>query len=96
MYARTGAGLAVLVLLSAVTVQAAEPAKSTAEQQVAVEVTVYNSNIGLIKDVREIQLPEGEGELHFMDVASAVIPETVHARSLNHAQDFQLLEQNYE
>ena len=98
MYPRTGAGLVVLVLLRIVTVQAAEPAKSTAEQQVAVEVTVYNSNIGLIKDVREIQLPEGEGEgeLHFMDVASAIIPETVHVRSVNHPKDFQLLEQNYE
>ena len=83
-------------LLSASTVDAAEPAKSTADQQTGVEVTVYNSNLGLVKDVREIQLPEGEGELQFMDVASAIIPETVHVRSVNHPQDFQLLEQNYE
>lgn len=96
MYPRTGTGLVVLVLLGAVTVQAAEPAKSTAEAQVGMEVTVYNSNLGLIKDVREVPLPDGEGSLQFMDVASAIIPETVHVRSVNHPQDFQLLEQNYE
>src|SRR3989338_1110093 len=97
MHRRTGrAMVAAVVLLNAATVGAAEPAKSTAEDQVGVEVTVYNSNLGLIKDVREVQLPEGEGSLQFMDVASAIIPETVHVRSLNHAEDFQLLEQNYE
>ena len=93
---RMSAGLAVVGLLSAVTAHAAEPAKSTADQQTGMEVTVYNSNLGLIKDVREIRLPDGEGELQFADVASAIIPETVHVRSLNHPNDLQLLEQNYE
>lgn len=34
------------------------------------EVTVYNSNLGLVKDVRELSLLSGNGELRFMDVAS--------------------------
>jgi hypothetical protein len=69
---------------------------STADDQVAVEVTVYNSNLGLIKDVRGIQLPVGECELRFMDVASSIMPETVHARSLNNGNEFLVIEQNYE
>ncbi len=83
-------------LVAASTAWAAEPAKSTMDEQVGVEVTVYNSNLGLIKDVREVRLPDGEGELQFMDVASAIIPETVRVRSLNHPEQLQLLEQNYE
>ncbi|MBI4340709.1 MAG: DUF4139 domain-containing protein [Candidatus Omnitrophica bacterium] len=75
---------------------AAQPAKSGAEDQVAVEVTVYNSNLGLVKDVRQVKLPEGEGQLQFMDVASAIMPETVHVKSLDHPDQLELLEQNYE
>ncbi len=69
---------------------------STADDQASVEVTVYNSNLGLIKDVRGVQLPVGESELRFMDVASSIMPETVHARSVNNGDEFTVIEQNYE
>ena len=64
--------------------------------QVAVEVTVYNMNLGLIKDIRKLKLPSGQGELRFMDVASHIMPVTVHAKSLNYPKKFAVLEQNYE
>ena len=70
--------------------------RSTADEQVGVEVTVYNSNIGLIKDTRKVELPVGKGELWFMDVASGIMPVTVHAKSLNYPEKFSVLEQNYE
>lgn len=70
--------------------------KSTAGDQVAVQVTVYNNNLGLIKDIRKVGLPVGEGELRFMDVASHIMPVTVHAKSLSDPEDFIVLEQNYE
>jgi hypothetical protein len=57
---------------------------------------VYNNNLGLIKDTRNVELPLGEGELRFMDVASHIMPVTVHAKSLNYPDDFSVLEQNYE
>ena len=69
---------------------------STIDDQQAVEVTVYNSNIGLVKDTRQIQLPQGEGELKFMDVASSILPYTVQIQSLDAAGGFVVLEQNYE
>ena len=70
--------------------------KSTQQDQTGVEVTVYNSNIGLVKDTRKIQLPVGEGELQFEDVASYIMPETVFVTSVNFPKKFSVLEQNYE
>ena len=70
--------------------------KSTLDDQKSVEVTVYNSNLGLIKDVRHIQLPKGISELRFMDVAAYIQPETVRAKSLNQPHQFMVMEQNYE
>ncbi len=70
--------------------------KSTEAEQTEVSVTVYNDDLALIKDVRGIKLPSGSGELRFMDVASGIMPVSVHARSLNHQEDFNVLEQNYE
>jgi hypothetical protein len=59
-------------------------------------VTVYNNNISLIKDIRRVKVPPGKGELRFMDVASHIMPVTVHAKSLNNSKGFMVLEQNYE
>jgi len=70
--------------------------KSNLDDQVAIKVTVYNNNLGLIKDTRKVKLPAGEGELRFMDVASHIMPVTVHAKSLNYPEGFTVLEQNYE
>ncbi len=70
--------------------------KTTDEDQIALEVTVYNSNIGLVKDTRIIPLEKGEGELRFMDVAAHIIPQTVYVTSLDYPDDFNVLEQNYE
>ncbi len=71
-------------------------AVSTAGDQTALEVTVYNSNLGLIKDTRRLNLPPGRGELRFMDVAAQIIPETVHVKPLKSPDAFHVLEQNYE
>ncbi|MDY6971779.1 MAG: DUF4139 domain-containing protein [Thermodesulfobacteriota bacterium] len=85
-----------LVVFLISSAQAQAVSKSIVDDQVGVEVTVYNNNLGLIKDKRHVKLPLGEGELRFMDVASHIMPETVHAKSLNHPGNFTVLEQNYE
>jgi hypothetical protein len=64
--------------------------------QKSVELTVYNSNLGLVKDRRTILLGLGERELRFMGVASAIIPQSVHIKSLNASKKLKVLEQNYE
>ncbi len=64
--------------------------------QETVSVTVYNSNIGLVKDIRRIMLPPGLTELKFGEVAAKIMPQTVHIKSLIDPERLQVLEQNYE
>jgi hypothetical protein len=86
----------VVYLFGARPAAALEAARSTLDDQVKVEVTVYNHNLALVKDTRKVSLPDGEGELRFMDVASAILPVTVRVQSLGAADRFKVLEQNYE
>lgn len=64
--------------------------------QESVAVTVYNSDIGLIKDIRQLTLPSGFTELHFAEVAAKIMPQTVHIKSLSNPHQLHVLEQNYE
>ncbi len=75
---------------------ALERRTSTQEDQTALEITVYNSNLGLVKDQRQIKLGSGIQELKFMDVASQIIPTSVSIKSLQETDPFSVLEQNYE
>ncbi|WP_246152966.1 DUF4139 domain-containing protein [Oryzomonas rubra] len=69
---------------------------STIAEQTGVAVTIYNSSLGLVKDLRVLHLPKGSSELRFMDVATAIVPASVHIRSLSDAASLNVLEQNYE
>src|SRR6202140_2493628 len=64
--------------------------------QTDLNVTVYNSNIALVRDVRQLMLPSGTFRLKFMDIAATVNPATVHFRSLNDPEKLGVIEQNYE
>src|ERR1700687_5090686 len=64
--------------------------------QTDLNVTVYNSNIALVRDVRQLVLPSGTFRLKFMDIAATVNPATVHFRSLNDPEKLGVIEQNYE
>jgi len=64
--------------------------------QTDLAVTVYNSNIALVRDVRQLLLPSGDFRLKFMDIAATVNPATVHFRSLTEPEKLGVLEQNYE
>jgi hypothetical protein len=69
---------------------------TTLRDQTDLAVTVYNSNIALIRDVRQLQLPTGEFRLKLEDIAATVNPATVHFRSLNEPDKVSVVEQNYE
>jgi len=66
------------------------------EAQKDVMVTIYNGNLGLVKDVRETRLPTGLHETEFTDVAAQIDPTTVHLKSLTDPAGLRILEQNYE
>ncbi len=68
---------------------------STGKDQQDVAVTIYNSNVGLVKDIRLVDLKSGILELKFMDVAAKIDPTTVHIKTLN-GSSLNVLEQNYE
>ena len=74
-----------------------EPDSSTSlNDQTELAVTVYNSNIALVRDVRQLSLPSGAFRLKFMDIAATVNPATVHFRSLTDPAKLNVTEQNYE
>jgi hypothetical protein len=69
---------------------------TTLDDQSELAITVYNSDIALVRDVRNLQLARGVGNLRFMDIAATVNPATVHFRSLTEPTRVSVLEQNYE
>jgi hypothetical protein len=69
---------------------------TTLDDQVELSVTVYNSSLALVRDVRNLQLASGSFDLRFMDIAATVNPATVHFRSLTEPARVSVLEQNYE
>ena len=83
-------------LLGAAPIAGAAPVKITAAEQRDVMITVYNGNLGLVKDVREVRLDAGLIETHFMDVAAQIDPTSVLLRSLTDPTGLKILEQNYE
>ena len=46
------------------------------DQQTGIAVTIYNSDLALIRDQRKVDLKTGENELAFVDVSAAIRPET--------------------
>src|SRR5580700_4410069 len=75
---------------------AASDQATTLNDQSDLSVTVYNSNIALIRDVRQLTLPTGAFRLKFEDIAATVNPATVHFRSLTDPDKLAVIEQNYE
>ena len=102
--------LATLILLAALpgalhgASVAAEPAarstgavqSSEAAQRKSVSITVYNDDLGLVRETRAVTLPSGDAALRFMDVAARIDPRTVHIASLTAPAALRVLEQNYE
>jgi len=95
-FRKAGFSLALVFILSAVPGAYAEPLSSTLKDQQNLALTIYNSNVGLVKDLRAIDLNKGVQELKFMDVAGKIDPTTVHIKSLIDAASLMVLEQNYE
>lgn len=87
----------VLMFLVVTTASAQTPLHTTnAKDRQSVNVTVYNSNIALVRETRSLTLPSGRVALRFSDVASQIRSETVHLASLSDAGSLQILEQNYQ
>lgn len=90
-------GCVVAVLVVTPTVGfGAEAQTSLPADQKEVSITIYNDDLGLVKDVRSLTLPKGVINLRFEGVAARIDPTSVYIRSLNHPDQLMILEQNFE
>ena len=87
--------LAMLLCCCLETSYANEEKLTTLDDQSAVAVTIYNENLALIKDTRNIKLDSGFNKLAFRDVSARIRPETALLRSLDNAE-LNMLEQNFD
>ncbi|WP_242518178.1 MULTISPECIES: DUF4139 domain-containing protein [Thiorhodovibrio] len=70
---------------------------TTLADQTAMAVTIYNSNLALIKDQRQISLPEGRLDLAFRDVSAQIKPQTALLRATEDGQQApRVIEQNFD
>src|SRR5258707_10876982 len=105
------AGLAALLLVviplcyrsasaNSISQTGAQPADGTVTttltDQSDLALTVYNSSLALVRDVRQLNLAPGESRLRFMDIAASINPAAVHFRSMTEPTKLSVLEQNYE
>lgn len=81
--------------ITAIVAQTSEQTTSARDRQ-SVNITVYNSNLGLVRETRRLTLPPGRIALRFADVTAQIRPETVHLASLTAPASLRILEQNYQ
>ena len=87
----------VLGCVTTVTAQAQTSEQTTtARDRQSVNITVYNSNLGLVRETRRLNLAVGKVALRFADVTAQIRPETVHLASLTSPAGLRILEQNYQ
>jgi len=80
-----------------VAVETVEPVpKQVAEEAEGIQLTVYNRNLGLVKEIRTFALDEGENQVRWSAVPSRIEPASVHFTSLTDPEGTAVLEQNYE
>jgi len=85
-----------LLLTALPSLLVAQESTTTLKDQKALAVTIYNDNLALVKDTREVKLPKGEARLAFQEVSANIRPETALLRSLTAPKDFWVAEQNFD
>src|SRR5947199_2278689 len=84
-----------LVSLATAIAQTSDQTATAGDRQ-SVNITVYSSNLGLVRETRRLTLPAGRIALRFADVTAQIRPETVHLGSLTSPAALRILEQNYQ
>lgn len=82
-------------LLSSVPLLAAEKI-TTSQDQKSIAVTIYNENLALIKDSRNVELSENANQLAWREVSALIRPETALLRNQTSQSNFHILEQNFD
>jgi hypothetical protein len=82
-----GAGLMAMPALTL-----SQTPQTAANAQGDVSVTIYNNNLALVQDVRDVSLPGGRSRQEFPDVSAQIRPETVTISG----EGFGIVEQNFD
>jgi len=61
-----------------------------------VDLTIYNGDFALVREVRTVSLSQGRESVRFADVAGHIDPTSVQIKSLTAPEKVSILEQNYE
>jgi len=69
---------------------------STIADQKEVAVTIYNEDLALVRDQRQVALPEGTIDLALREVSARIRPETALLSSLTRPGGLTILEQNFD
>jgi hypothetical protein len=88
--------VALLVIAYGPSTWASAPVRCSEETQQRVALTIYNEDLGLVRDVRRVELKKGPFLMEFMDVAEKIDPTSVFLKSLTHPGKLTIFEQNYE
>jgi len=70
----------------------AQPVPGESTPQADISVTVYNSDLALVQDTRQLAIPAGRSRQEFPNVSGRISPETVTL----HAPDVAIVEQNFD
>ncbi len=87
---RLTSALAIIISLTSNTFASEIIVKDTDTKNL--DITIYNRNLALVKDVRNVNLQKGENDIAFEGVSSAIKPES----AILYAQGIKVLEQNYD
>jgi len=74
----------------------AQEIPTTLKDQQSLAVTIYNTNLALVKDQRSVKLPKGLCQLAFQEVSAQIRPETAILKNLTAPKDFWIAEQNFD
>jgi hypothetical protein len=87
--------LCLFIVVSAVGAEESTETLSNAAGRNSVAVTIYNEDLALVKEVRQVDLKAEINRVAFRDVAAAIQPETVSVRATQGGA-IRLIEQNFE
>ena len=85
-----------MFVISANAIESTPEILSLAHDQQSMAVTIYNSDLALVKDTRNIKLINGIQSIALRDVSAQIRPETALLRSVNAAGAISVLEQNFD
>lgn len=85
-----------LVLCGALLAPAARSVEVGASSSQGVNITIYNQNFGLVRDIRGVELKEGINHVRLEDVAAQIDPTSVSLTSLTAPNAVTIREQNYQ